>query len=39
MQALAIIICMALWLRQNEGEVPRRERGEIAMRVLLEGRI
>ena len=26
MQAWAIIICMALWLRQKEAEVPRRER-------------
>jgi hypothetical protein len=26
MQACAIIICMALWLRQKEAEVPRRER-------------
>jgi hypothetical protein len=35
MQACASIICMALWLRQKEAEVPRRERAEIAMGVLL----
>lgn len=36
MQAVASMVCMALWLRQKEGEVPRRERAEIAMGVLLE---
>ena len=36
MQAATSMVCMALWLRQKEGEVPRRERAEIAMGVLLE---
>jgi hypothetical protein len=31
MQAWAIMSCKALWLRQNEADVPRRERAEIAM--------
>lgn len=33
MQAWIIMVCMALWLRQKEDEVPRRERAEIAMGV------
>ena len=36
MQAWAIMNCKALWLRQKEADVPRRERAEIAMKVLLE---
>jgi hypothetical protein len=31
MQALAIMNCKALWLRQKEADVPRGEREEIAM--------
>lgn len=37
MQAWAIMSCIALWLRQKEGDVPRRERAEFAMKVLLKG--
>lgn len=33
MHAWTIMFCMALWLRQKEDEVPRRERAEIAMGV------
>lgn len=33
MHAWTSMVCMALWLRQNEDEVPRRERAEIAMEV------
>ena len=33
MQAWTNMVCMALWLRQKEDEVPRRERAEIAMGV------
>ena len=31
MHAWAIMVCMALWLRQKDTDVPRRERAEIAM--------
>ena len=34
MQAWTIMSCKALWLRQKEAEVPRRDRAEIAMKVL-----
>ena len=30
-------VCAALWERQNAGEVPRREREEIAIEVVLSG--
>lgn len=33
MHAWTSMVCMALWLRQKEDEVPRRERAEIAMEV------